>query len=80
MSTFRFFPVELSEANPGRLRPKARATPYNPGRARQRDGREFGAEMERRRAERVNTTGRARRRERDTGRVESVANPCDSWG
>ena len=34
----------------------------NPGRARQRDDREFGPEMGRRRADRVNRSGRARRR------------------
>ena len=60
---FRFRPFQLLEANPGRLRPIERSQPLdNPGGARQRDGREFGPEMGRRRAERVNRSGRARRR------------------
>ena len=65
---FRCWPFQLFEANPGRLRPKERSQPLdNPGGARQRDGREFGPEMGRRRAERVNRASRARRRERDSG-------------
>ena len=59
---------------------RAKPTPFNPERARLRDGREFGPEMGRRRAAGVNRFSRARRRERDFARRQLVANPCESSG
>lgn len=58
----------------------AKPTPLNPSGARQRDGRELGPETRWRRAARVNSRSRARRRERDSPASETVAKPCESWG
>ena len=81
LSPFRYRPLQLSEANPGRLRPKERSQPLdNPGVERQRDGREFGPQLGRRWAERVNRSGRARLPERDSKRRRIFANPGKSRG
>ena len=80
-SPFRFPPFQPPAPNPGRLRPKERSQPHdNPGGARQRDSREFGPEVERRRGDRVNSSGRARHRRTDLCGLDTVASPCESRG
>ena len=59
---------------------RAQPTPANPGGARQRDDREFGAETGLPRATHVNSPCRARLQLRDSDTLESVADPLKYWG